>query len=161
MKYLTQENITFALALFGSFGTVISFFLSLYRNRQSFDISVIDFRIGEKGILCYLMLTNNSGAQLTLTDMSIKICDIYYPVVRIPEIAYNSIRRYKGEITSTHTEYSIAFPIVLPGYYATSGYFYFPLPKGTFVPSANTFSLKVCTSRDNSVEKTLSLNALQ
>ena len=160
-KYLTKDNITFVLALFGSLGTAISFFTSRYRARQNFSIDPIDLHIGEKGVLCYLTFLNKSSSQLIITDMSIKINDLYFPAIKIPEIVQHSVRRSGNEITDVHSNYSLAFPVILAGNYATSGYFYFPFPKGISVVSSNTFSLKVCTSHGNSVEKTLTLDAHQ
>ncbi len=161
LKYLTKDNITFALALLGSLGTALSFLISLYKSRLNFNVNTVYLSVKEKGVLCYLTFINNSRNQLIITDMSIKINNIYFPATKIPEIVTQSIKKSGKEITDVHSGYSLAFPIVLAGEYATSGYFYFPFPKEISVPSSNTFSLKVCTSRGNSIEKTLSLNAHQ
>lgn len=157
LKYLTKDNITFVLALFGSLGTVISFLSSYYKARQNFSIDLVDLGIGESGILCYLTIFNKSSKQLIITDMSIKTNNLYFPAIKIPEIVQHSVRRSGNEITDVHSNYSLAFPVILASEYATSGYFYFPFPKGISTASSSTFSLKVCTSHGNSVEKTLSL----
>lgn len=154
----TQDNITFALALFGALGNVIALCWSRYNARQKFDVETIHFHAGEKGILCYLMILNRSTNQLTITDLSIEINGVHYPAIKIPKVVHQCIKRSGKEITDVQNNYSHAFPIVLAGKFATSGYFYFPFPQETAVPSSNTFSLKVCTSKGKAVQKKLSRN---
>ena len=155
---LTKDNVTFVLALFGALGNVIAFLHSRFNARQKFDVETIHFHAGEKGILCYLMILNRSTNQLTITDLSVEINGIHYPAIKIPKVVQQCIKRSGKEITDVQNDYSLAFPIVLTGKFATSGYFYFPFPQETSVPSSNTFSLKVCTSKGKAVQKKLSRN---
>lgn len=160
-ELFTKENITFLLGLIGAIGTAVTFIKSLINNRTNFAIKTVKFNVGEKGILSYMMFLNNSYSPIAITSISICINSIYYPAILAPEEVCHTVHRSGNEITDTHSEYSIAFPIVLGGQYAISGYVYFPLPKGTVVPDARIFSLKVCTSNGMAVEKLLELNAPQ
>ncbi len=161
LELLTKENVTFILGLIGSLGTAVTFIKSLIDNRTNFSIQTVKFHASGKGILTYLMFLNNSHKPITITSISICVNGIYYPAMQTSEEVCHTVRRSGKEITGTHSEYSIPFPIVLSGQYATSGYIYFPLLKGTSVPSAKLFSLKVCTSKGTAVEKLLELNDVQ
>lgn len=160
-EFFTKENITFLLGLIGTIGTAITFINAQIKKRTNFSIKVARFSIGEKGILAYLMFLNNSHSPVTITSVSICINNVYYPAVLTPQEVCHTVHRSKNEIVDTHSEYSIVFPIALSGQFATSGYVYFPLPQGTFVPSTRIFSLKVCTSNGMAVEKLLELNESQ
>lgn len=160
-EFFTKENITFLLGLIGTMGTAVTFIKSLITNRTNFSIKVVNFETSEKGILTYLMFLNNSHSPVTITSVSICTNDIYYPSILISEEVCHTVHRSGNKITDTHSEYSITFPIVLAGRFATSGYVYFPLPKGIVVPSSKIFPLKVCTSNGTAVEKILELNAPQ
>ena len=160
-NFFTKENITFLLGLIGTIGTTVTFIRSLINNRTNFSIKAVRFKAGDKGIITYLMFLNNSHSPITITSVSICINNIYYPAVLTQEEVCHTVHRSGTEITGTHSEYSIVFPIVLSGQFATSGYVYFPLPKGTVVPSSKIFSLKVCTSNGTAVEKLLELNEIQ
>ena len=157
----TKENISFVLGLIGSIGTAVTFIQSRINNRTNFSIKTVKFHAGDKGILTYLMFLTNSHTPITITSMSICVHGIYYPAIQTQEEVCHTVHRTGNEITGTHSEYSILFPIVLSGQYATSGYVYFPLPKETSVPSAKIFSLRVCTSNGKAIEKLLELNDVQ
>lgn len=159
--FFTKENISFILGLIGSIGTAITFLKSFIDSRTNFSIKSISFHSGDKGVLTYWMFINNSNKPLTITAISICINGIYYPAMLTSEEVVHTVRRSGNEITGTHSEYSIPFPIVLSGQYATSGYIYFPLPKETSVPSSKLWSVKVCTSKNKAIEKILRLDVPQ
>lgn len=159
--FLTKENISFILGLIGSIGTAITFLKSFINSRINFSIESVSFHASDKGILSYLMFINKSNQPLTITAISICINGIYYPAVLTSEEVVHTVRRSGKEIIGTHSEYSIPFPIVLSGQYATSGYVFFPLPKGTSVPSSKLWSVKVCTSKNKAIEKILRLDVHQ
>lgn len=160
-EFFTKENITFILGLIGSLGTAVTFIKSLINNRTNFSIKAVTFETAEKGILTYLMFINNSHKPITITSLSICVNGIFYPAILTPEEVRRTINTIGKEIVGAHYEYSTSFPIALTGEYSTSGYIFFPLPKGISVPSAKMFSLKVCTNRGTAVEKLLELNDVQ
>lgn len=158
-NFFTKENVTFILSLIGSIGTAVGIIRAFITSRTNFYIETGKFIPTGSSIIAYLMFINKSNSPLVITSVSILINNVYYPADLAPQRVLRIEHRVNNELTDTHSEYSMPFPIVLHGNFATSGYVHFSLPQGTSVPDAKIFSLKVCTSNGMAVEKLLELDA--
>lgn len=160
IPFFTRENITLALAILGSIGTLTSWTHTLLGNRKNLNVRVVGQRFSEMNndsLLLYMSFENKSRLPIAITSIGIKINEITYTCTEIPIVTFQETTRCKGEILSHHEYTSIPLPISLSGLGATSGYVYFEFPGADFEFDATHLNFQLTTNRGRSIEKTLSL----
>ncbi|MEY8285411.1 hypothetical protein AALA13_16580 [Lachnospiraceae bacterium 50-23] len=152
-EIFTRDNITFILALIGSFGTCCT----LIAQRKNLSLSIQYYSYKNKSLLTYISFTNHSRLPISILNVSIVLNDVCYPCVYIPTKVCETIRRSGKEVISCKEDYSIQFPISLSSLAGSSGYLYFDkLPK-TFPDVPTTVTIEVSTNRGKAKKMILSV----
>lgn len=156
-EYLTKENITFFLSVFGSVGTLFLFVVSLLCKKANIDIKIVECSPSKESVVLYMMFVNKSHLPISITDVRIWNKGIVYSCTPVPTIV-RYIRRYtpKEELYFEAIK-SIPLPIALLSLSGTSGYFYFQIPQENFECDAKSLTVEVSTNRFLKLEKTLPL----
>ena len=68
----TRENITLALSIFGSVGTVSTWIYNYIRTRKSFTVELNGYRFSPKGLLLHIQFINKSTLSLSINEIAIK-----------------------------------------------------------------------------------------
>ena len=157
LSICTKDNITFALAAFGSIGTAISCGYRLITNRKNLDFNIIGQRSDSESILLYMAFVNKSRLPISITSISVNINGVFHSCQEIPITTFEETTRCKGEIISHHVYKSIPLPFTIPGLGSTSGYVYAEFPEVKPQPDATHLTFQVSTNRGKVIEKTLSL----
>lgn len=157
MEYLTKENITFILALFGSFGTLCVFISTLLQNSVNLDISIVEYSADNKTAILYMMLDNRSHLPISITNISIWNHAVLYSCLPTPEIVKFNIRHCNKEEVFREAVKTIPLPINLPSLSGTSGYLYFVIPQENFEIDSKSLTVEVSTNRHKKFQKTLLL----
>ena len=78
---LTRSNITLALSIFGSVGTLISFIFSVFKNRKNISIEIAGRRFSDKpsSLLVYILFENKSRLPISITNISVELDSVWYP----------------------------------------------------------------------------------
>ena len=156
---LTKDNITLALSIFGSIGTLLSWLFSITKNRKNIDIKIAGRRFSNNTnfLLVYMLFENRSSLPISITDISVQLDSTWYPCEKVPIVALTETSRHNGEITSQHEHYTLPFPIFITGLGGTSGYVYFEFPESSLPLDATHLKFLVSTNRGKAIEKKLSL----
>lgn len=155
---ITQENVTFALSIFGSIGTIVTLVHAFMTNRKSLHVAIVGHIFGDtKTLILYMAFTNKSRLPISITDVSIKINGICYPCTQPPIVAYEETEKINGIVTSHHEYITISMPINLSALGGSSGYVCFDFPPNIFPRNSTELTFLISSNRGKIIEKTLSL----
>lgn len=160
LALLTRENITLALAILGSLGTLFTWAYNFLQNRKNISVHIVGHRYSdfdENSFLLYMSFVNNSRIPISITSISINVDGIYHSCQEIPITTFEETTRCKDKILSHHEYKSMPLPIALAGLSGTSGYVYFEFPEGKLQSDATHLIVQVSTNRGKAIEKKLSL----
>lgn len=162
MKYLlelfTRENITFALACFGSLGTLISWVYHWITTRKNITLRLVGYGWNSKGLLIYIHLINNSFQTITINDISFNFEGNEHHCAPIPEKVLETVRRSGKEIIGQKEYYSMKLPLTLSPLCGDSGYLDFLFEKEILSPAPSTLTFVIRTNRGKAIQKTLPLD---
>lgn len=156
----TRENITLALSIFGSVGTVSTWIYNYIRTRKSFSVELNGYRFSPKGLLLHIQLINKSTLSLSINEIAIKHNGIEYPCSKIPQKVMETTNKIGKEIVSHNEYYSLEFPINLPALCGASGYLYFSSDSENFPKLSTETTVIIRSNRGRAVEKKLPLTNL-
>ena len=154
----TKDNITFALSIFGSLGTLFTLIHKLFSNRKHLQMKIIHHILDDdKRFIIYASFVNKSMLPISITNICIKIDDVYYPCMQPPVVACEETTRINGRIVSYKDFLSLPMPINLPPLSGSSGYICFEFSRAPFQPDSKELIFSVSSNRGKVFEKKLSL----
>lgn len=156
----TRDNITLALSIFGSIGTVGTWLYNYIKTRKSFTVELNGYRFNQKGLLLHVQFINRSTLSLSINEISIKHNDIEYPCSKIPQKVLETTNRIGREIVNHKEYYSLEFPINLPALCGSSGYLYFSSDSNNFPQISTEVTVIIRSNRGRAVERKLPLTNL-
>lgn len=156
----TQDNITLALSIFGSIGTVGTWLYNYIKTRKSFTFELNGYRLNPKGLLLHVQFVNKSTLSLSINEIAIKHNDIEYPCTKIPQKVLETTHKIGKEIVDHKVEYSMEFPINLPALCGSSGYLYFSSDSENFPQLSTEVTVIIRSNRGRAVERKLPLTNL-
>lgn len=139
MHYFTKENITFFIALFGFILSIWDFIELRFMRICRLNVECRNFITNPNLIVnehmpmfLSLSISNKSSLPVTITSINLKINHKTFPFSWIPEIVHTSqLRNNQGIIDSTVIK-SVTYPIFIPEFNSSCGFFYVPIdPKYT------------------------------
>lgn len=153
LNLLTRENITLALAILGSIGSLSSWIYTFINNRKNLTFHIVGRRYFEnESLFLYMSFVNKSRLPISITSIGVKIDDELYSCQEVP------IATFEETAPDKHREYkSMPMPISIPGLGGTSGYVYFGLPKAVPQADATHLIFRVSTNRGRIIERKLAL----
>lgn len=152
-KLFTKENITFALAVFGSLGTAYT----LFSQRKRFSLSVHYYSYKNRSLLLYVSFTNNSHLPVSISNVSVVIDNVCYPCVYVPTKVWDYTRTVGKEVVSRRETFSIQFPVSLSALAGSSGYIYFDTLPDTYPDAPTEVTLEVSANRGKAKRMKLSV----
>lgn len=148
-KLLSQSNITFALATFGSVGTVWNILQS--RRKISLKLNYFGYNKQKRIALANIQIANKSRLPISVTDVRLKIGGNYYPCKKYPVLADSSKHEW-GKNVSVKDFYSLQFPLSMLALGGTGGYLVFDVPQEIDVPLSKPLTFSVSTNRGRPFE---------
>lgn len=152
-KLLTKENIIFAFALFGSFGTAWNIFQS--RRRLSIKLSYFGYNKQKCIVLANMQFSNKSRLPVSITDVRVKVNNTYYACKKHPVLADSSKHEW-GKNVSVKDFYSVQFPLAMLSLGGAGGYLVFDIPQEVDVPLSKPLTFAISTNRGRPFEVQLS-----
>lgn len=144
---LTRENITLVLSIFGSVGTLTTWFVSFIKNRKKFSIIVNGYRFDSQGLLLYVQIINRSYLSLSISDISIKLSNQIIYTDKIPVKVLETTIRKGLEVIEHKADYSMSFPVQLSPLGGCSGYLNFSFEKDIPQLPSNTVTAVIHSNR--------------
>lgn len=148
-KLLSKENITFALSVFGSIGTLWTIIQS--RKNLDFKLHYFGYSKERKLALAYIQFVNKSRIPISITDVCLKIDRVVYPCKKIPSIAGTVLHKCFGT-QSVDNFYSVQLPIFLSALGGTSCYLVFDIPQEYDTPLSTPVKITVSSNRGRTLE---------
>lgn len=152
-QIFTKDNITFALAILGSIGTVYTFIAQ----RRKISLSIHYYSYKNRSLLMYVSFSNRSHLPISITNVSVVQDNICYPCVYVPTKVREYTHKIGKEIISHKEIMSIQFPISLLSLAGFSGYLYFDMLPDTYPDAPTELILEVCASRGKAKRMKLSV----
>lgn len=154
----TMDNITLALSIFGSVGTVLTWVVGFFKNRKRFTIEINGYFVSHLGLLLHIQFVNKSAVPLAINEIAALINGNEYICEKIPQEVLEVSKKRGSTITSHREYFSMDFPINLASLCGTSGYLYFSSEQEKFPDVSNEITLIIRTNRGLAVRRKLSLN---
>lgn len=152
-KLFTKDNITFALALFGSAGTAWNLFQS--RRKLLIKLSYFGYNKQKCIALANMQFSNKSRLPISITDVRVKVNNIYYACKKHPVLADSSKHEWSKNV-SVKDFYSVQFPLAMLSLGGTGGYLVFDIPQGVDAPLSMPMTFLISTNRGRPFEVQLS-----
>lgn len=150
----TKDNITFALSIFGSLGTLTTLIYTVLINRKHLLMKINGHIFGDTEMLIiHVSFINESRLPISVTDICINIDGTYYPCVQPPIIAYEETKKVKGKVISHREIESLSMPINISSLSGSSGYICFRFPAAAFQPETKDLIFSVSSNRGKVFEK--------
>lgn len=153
-KLLTRENITLALSVFGSLGTLITFVSSFLHTRKNLKIKVskVGYRNCTKIMLISLTFENRSRLPISITSISVLINGAEI----IPETYPKCVEWYSHmegkEVVDRKFLYNLNFPVDVQPLFAVSGHILLDVPLKEIEKLSTPLILKVHSTRGRAQE---------
>ncbi len=127
MNYLTRENITLAIAIFGALGTILTWIHSIIANRKNITFSIISAYHKNNIMAAYIMIENKSRLPICINGFSLVEGEKKVMCKQIPTKIIEITDRSGSEITDNRKIISCQFPISLGALSGDSVYLLFEL----------------------------------
>lgn len=148
-QFLTRENITLIIAVFGAFGTIVTWISNYCHARKNIDIQIIKIAHMENALMAYITIQNKSRLPISINCISAQIDGHSYSGFAVPPYTLNFKTYSADKITGTREYQSIPFPINLGSLSGTSGYIFFDTPKCDVESLSTPLTVLVSTNRGN------------
>lgn len=156
-ELFTKENITFILAVIGSFGTITGWIYHFIRTRKNITLNIAGHQWNEMGVFVYFQMTNNSLQTISINDISIFVGSYECHCSAIPVRVLEVIRRVGKEITNHKEYYSVELPVTLAPLCGTSGYLNFSFDSEIQGPAPTELNFVIRTNRGRAIKRKLPL----
>lgn len=151
-KYLTRENITLAIALFGALGNIINWIMNYYSFQRKITIHINKISHFGNAVVAYVTIQNKSRLPISINDISLKTNGKIYTGFHIPQLTLK-IKRRTGDTITAEREYScMTFPVNLGSLSGVSGYLFLDTSKEDSETLSTLLTFEVSTNRGNSFE---------
>lgn len=126
-EYLTRENITLALSIFGSLGTLITFISSYHSKRKNLKIIVdnIAYKSNHEMLIIIFTFENHSQLPISICDMSVTINSDKIHASKYIHSVGEYTHKNGNEVIDRKFEYNLRFPVDIQQLCAVSGYVLF------------------------------------
>lgn len=127
MKYLTRENITLAIAIFGALGTISTWIYNYITSRKNISFSIISAFYKNSTLSAYIMVENKSRMPVCINGVTIIEGKKKAMCKQMPTKILEITNRTGSEVIDKRKIYTCQFPISLGALSGDSGYICFNL----------------------------------
>lgn len=157
LKYLTRENITLCIAIFGAVGTCLNWIIEFFRSRKNISIQIIKICKLNNSVIAYMTFQNHSRLPISINNLNLIIDKNSYAGFNGHPHSI-TIEKTKSNDTLITREYvTISFPINLPSLSGTAGYVFFDISRKVSENLSTPLTFEVSTNRGNPIQMKLSL----
>lgn len=151
-KYLTRDNITLAIAIFGALGNIANWIVNYCRSRRNITIQINRICHFGNTIVAYVTIQNESRLPISINNISAKIDGNLYNGFHVPQRTIKITRQTGDTITATREHSSMSFPLNLGCLSGVSGYLCFDFSKEACEILSTLLTFQVSTNRGKPFE---------
>lgn len=149
LEFITKENVTLAVAVFGAVGSLITMIKNSREKRRNVKINVISYTSAKDKNVFLAVFENRSILPVSITGISLLLNGKEYacpfkPVVISEEIKHSGIQNL-----SVKKNYSFELPIVLNGLESVQGHLAFSDCQDILTESEKLVTFRVDANRGN------------
>lgn len=153
-ELLTRENITLALSIFGSLGTLFTFFFSFITHRKNLKISITSATYKPKFnelalIFCF---ENRSRLPIAITSITTKFNSVDISLKSHPNYVGNIKFEENNQVVHRLFEFDLKIPVDIAHLSACSGFVLFDISPDALQNVSTALNFQVHTTR-GSVQK--------
>lgn len=154
MKQLfTRENITLVIALFGAVGTIINALITFFHQRLNLRFELTNLSVIARTFHTYAIITNYSRLPISISSISVRIEDRWFPCSFIPVKMSEHNVKINGQTLPPVETYSTPMPIEIGPLGSFGGLFVFDsFPKDLQLPTIPD-SFLIATNRGKVIQK--------
>lgn len=129
IELLTRENLTLALSIFGSIGTLITFITNFLVYRKNLRIKIVSstYKKDFHQLILVTSFENRSRLPIAVTSISAFAHNHELKLLRYPLCVGKYIQRSNNEIIDRKFEYNLKLPIDIHQLSAASGHILFDI----------------------------------
>lgn len=148
-ELLTRENITLALSIFGSIGTLVTFISSYLSKRKNLRINITSSTYNESLNYLVLIITfeNRSCLPISVTSISAILHGKELEPLCHPHCVGEYTQRNGNEVIDRKFTYNLQIPTAIQQFGATSGHILFDIPPEELRNQSTPLILAVYSTR--------------
>lgn len=147
LSFFTRENITLALAIFGSLGTIGTWLYHFTTTRLSISVEILRaYKLESKASL-YVFFQNNSRLPVSISSVYLTVGNIPISSYPIPHTPYAVQAKWENESPKGPEYLTLSMPINLSSLSGASGFLDFYFPQDTLNKISYSIDLHVSTNR--------------
>lgn len=148
-ELLTQENITLALSIFGSIGTLITFISSYLSKRKNLKINIISatYKKSPDRLILVITFENRSCLPIAVTSISVTLHGEKLEPLRHPHCVGEYTQRSGDEVIDRKFTYNLQIPADIQQFGAASGYILFDISPEELQNQSTLLILAICSTR--------------
>jgi hypothetical protein len=145
--FLTRENITLFVAIFGAVGTLATWIYAGVTSRKALRVQLLHVYKPGKSLICYFSFINLSRLPICVQSVHIVIDDKMFSCVDIPHSVYSIEESFTLGSPRKYEFCSLALPVNLSGLGGSSGLLDFDIPQEYLEKLSTSLSFSVSTNR--------------
>ncbi len=147
-EILTRENITLALSIFGTLGSLFTLISAFLTKRKNLKISIKSATYKPKlnSLAIIFCFENRSRLPITITSVSTE-SNVNIKLNPHPNYVGNCSYKENGEIVHRHFEFDLKFPVDIAQLSACSGFVLFDIPQDVLQNLSTPLSFQVHSTR--------------
>lgn len=156
LKYLTRENITLLIAIWGAIGTSLNWIIAFFRSRKNISMQIIKICKFKNTVIAYITFQNHSRLPISINNLNLVVNNTLYTGFNVPPLTITIERTKSNDATMAKKYVTISFPINLPSLTGISGYVLFNISKEAYENLSTPLTFQVSTNRGNPIRMKLS-----
>lgn len=162
-ELLTRENITLALSIFGSVGTLITLISSYVTKRKNLKINVISstYRKDLHRLILVITFENHSRLPIAITSVSIALNQENCDCLPYPYNVGEYIKRNGNEVVDRKFTYNLHLPSDIQQLSAVSGYVLFDISPKEIENLSTPLTLSIHSTRGKAQKIELPSNQIK
>lgn len=149
ISFLTRENITLAIAIFGAVGAVCNWVQKQIDNKVSMDVHLLKAFKPGRSFVVYLSFQNRSRLPISINSVSVLIDGSAYQCELVPHSAF---KKYNSGVLVSEIK-TMTFPVNLSPLSGSAGFVEFAAPEEELRKLSTHLTLQVSTNRGNLPKK--------
>ena len=148
-ELLTQENITLALSIFGSIGTLITFISSYLSKRKNLKINIISatYKKSLDRLILVITFENRSCLPIAVTSISVTLHGEKLEPLRHPHCVGEYTQTHGKEVVDRKFTYNLDIPVGIQQLGAVSGHILFDVSPTELENHSTPLTLSVHSTR--------------
>ncbi|MBO5373238.1 MAG: hypothetical protein J6A75_11070 [Lachnospiraceae bacterium] len=163
LEYLTKDNITFALALLGSIGTLFTCIINFLVYRKNLRIKLISstYKKTLHRLILVITFENHSRLPITITSVSATMNNKELELLSHPHCVGEYTQKHGNEVVDRKFTYNLDIPVGIQQLGAVSGHILFDVSPTELEKLSTPLTLSIHSTRGRAQKIELQPNQIK